>query len=239
MNGKSAGNRGPRRAGALAADLTSARLAELAENDTQPDAHKSQRIADHERGLRATVPGVIPSVERTRAFAVGGERGEMRAADADRDRVVEFLNAAYSEGRLSKDEYDGRLENALSARTYADLDLLVTDLPAAQAIMVPPVANTTVVTPVAKINGLAIASFACGLAQFVFGPLATIPAIVLGHMARHQIKHTGEQGAGLALAGLILGWAAVILGIVLLAVALAISARMSGTIQTHPLPPPP
>ena len=29
---------------------------------------------------------------------------------------------AYSEGRLSKDEYDGRLDNALSARTYADLD---------------------------------------------------------------------------------------------------------------------
>jgi hypothetical protein len=183
------------------------------------------------------VPGVIPSVGRTRAFAVGGERGKMRAGDADRDLVVEFLNAAYSEGRLSKDEYDGRLENALSARTYADLDLLVTDLPAAQAIMVPPVANTTVVPPLAKINGLAVASFACGLAQFLVGPLATIAAIVLGHIARHQIKHTGEEGAGLALAGLILGWAAVILGIVLLAAALSRFARMSG--MTPPFPPPP
>ena len=115
---------------------------------------------------------------------------------------------AYSEGRLSKDEYDGRLENALSARTYADLDQLVTDLPAARA---------TVVTPVAKTNGLAVASLACGLAQFVFGPPAAIPAIVFGHVARRQIKRTGEQGAGLALAGLILGWAAVILAIVLIA----------------------
>ena len=51
-----------------------------------------------------------------------GERGKMRAADADRDRVAGFLNTAYTEGRLSKDEYDSRLDSALSARTYADLD---------------------------------------------------------------------------------------------------------------------
>jgi hypothetical protein len=51
-----------------------------------------------------------------------GERGKMRAADADRDRVVGLLSTAYTEGRLSKDEYDARLDSALSARTYADLD---------------------------------------------------------------------------------------------------------------------
>jgi hypothetical protein len=192
-------------------------------NDSSPLADKVQRIADHERGLRTTVPRVLQSAGRTRAFAAGGERGMMRAADADRDRVVEFLNMAYSEGRLSKDEYDGRLENALSARTYADLDQLVTDLPAARA---------TAVTPVARTNALAIASLACGLAQFVFGPLTAIPAIVFGHMARHQIKRTGEQGAGLALAGLILGWATVILGIVLIVVfGLAMSVGMNGTMH--------
>ena len=150
-----------------------------------------------------------------------GERGKMRACDADRDRVVEFLSLAYSEGRLSKDEYDDRLEHALSARTYADLDQIVTDLPVPRA---------TAVTQVAKINGLAIASLACGLAQFMFGPLATIPAIVFGHMARHQIKRTGEQGAGLALTGLILGWATVILA-VLLILGVATSAGMQGTMH--------
>ena len=36
----------------------------------------------------------------------------MRAADADRDRVVELLNVAFGEGGLAKDEYDDRLENA-------------------------------------------------------------------------------------------------------------------------------
>jgi uncharacterized protein DUF1707/uncharacterized protein DUF4190 len=155
--------------------------------------------------------------------AAGSERGNMRAGDADRDRVVEFLKLAYSEGRLSKDEYDGRLEHALSARTYADLDQLVTDLP---------VPRTATVTPVARTNGFAIASLACGLGQFMFGPLATIPAIVFGHMARGQIRRTGEQGAGLALAGLILGWAAVILAIVLIVVAgLAVSVGMHGAMH--------
>ena len=138
-----------------------------------------------------------------------------------------------AKGRLSKDEYDARLENALSARTYADLDQLMTDLPAARAAMVPPVAKTTTaVTPVAEINELAIASLACGIAQFAFGPAATIPAIVLGHVARHQIKRTGEPGAGLALAGLILGWATVILFIILI-VGLAIAAGMHGTMGMH------
>ena len=151
--------------------------------------------------------------------AAGSARGNLRAADADRDRVVEFLKLAYTEGRLSKDEYDGRVESALSARTYADLDQVVTDLPVARAPKV---------TPVAKTNGFAMASLACGLAQFIFGPLPTIPAIVFGHMARGQIKRTGEQGAGLALAGLILGWAAVIIGILVVVAGLAVSAGMHG-----------
>ena len=127
-----------------------------------------------------------------------GGRGKLRASDTDRDRVVELLSVAYGEGRLSKDEYDGRLENAFSARTYADLDQIVTDLPVVRAIEVAPAAPAAPVAPVApvaKVNALAIASLACGVAQFAFGPLATIPAIALGHVARHQIKRSGEHGA--------------------------------------------
>ena len=157
--------------------------------------------------------------------AVGGGRDKLRAADADRDRVAGILGTAYSEGRLSKDEYDDRLESALAARTYADLDRLVADLPAARAARA---TRATMVAPVPRTNGLAVASLACGVAQFAFGPLATIPAIVLGHMARSQIKRTGEQGAGLALAGLVLGWAAAILGILFILFALVVVARTQG-----------
>jgi hypothetical protein len=73
--------------------------------DNSPLAEGLQRIpADYERGERTMVPGRIQSVGRTLAFAAGGEPGRMRASDADRDRVVEVLGIAYSEGRLSKDE---------------------------------------------------------------------------------------------------------------------------------------
>jgi hypothetical protein len=154
--------------------------------------------------------------------ALGGDWSKMRAGDVDRDRVAGILSTAFTEGRLTRDEYDDRLQAALTARTYADLDEVVADLPAAPSTELGPVPAE------ASTNGLAMASFACGLGQFVFGPLATIPAIVFGHMARSQIRRTGEQGAGLALAGLILGWAAVILGIIVVAAAVIAFSQTSG-----------
>ena len=166
-------------------------------------------------------------------YPAASGRGQMRAADTDRDRAVSFLTTAYTEGRLGKDEYDARLETALSARTYADLDAVVSDLPGARAV--PPRRQVTTT------NGLAVASLACGLAQFVFGPLPTIPAIVLGHVARHQIKRTGEQGAGMALAGLLLGWAAVVLGIIAIAGLAVFAVAHTGhaiNIPANPGPPP-
>jgi len=53
----------------------------------------------------------------------------LRAADADRHEVAERLKAALDEGRLSLAEYDERVRDAYGARTYADLLVLVSDLP--------------------------------------------------------------------------------------------------------------
>lgn len=53
-------------------------------------------------------------------------------------------------------------------------------------------------------NGLAIASLVTSLV-WVCG-VGSIAAIIMGHISRGQIKKTGEQGAGMALAGLILGY---------------------------------
>ncbi len=53
----------------------------------------------------------------------------LRAADSDRDRVVERLRSAAAEGRLNADELEARLETALAAPTYAELDTVVADLP--------------------------------------------------------------------------------------------------------------
>jgi hypothetical protein len=155
---------------------------------------------------------------------------KIRAADADREHMAGLLGTAYTEGRLTKDEYDARLDAAWSARTYADLNQLVTDLPV--QTLVPVDTGAATVAPVAKANGLAVASLVFGFAQFLVGPVATVPAIVLGHMARNQIKQTGEQGAGLALAGLVLGWGAVALGIILMFAVMTVAAGTHGAVQT-------
>jgi hypothetical protein len=162
--------------------------------------------------------------------SAGDGWAKIRAADADRDHMAGLLGTAYTEGRLTKDEYDARLESAWSARTYADLNELVTDLPVRAPV--PVVAGPATVAPVAKANGLAVASLVFGFAQFAVGPVATVPTIVLGHMARNQIKQTGEQGAALALAGLVLGWGALALGIVLLLVVMTVA----GTHGAAPTP---
>ncbi|MFF1353598.1 DUF1707 domain-containing protein [Streptomyces sp. NPDC058297] len=58
---------------------------------------------------------------------------ELRASDADRDRVAEVLRDALAEGRLDMEEFDERLEAAYKARTYGELAPLTRDLPGAGA----------------------------------------------------------------------------------------------------------
>ncbi|MEU3185872.1 DUF1707 domain-containing protein [Streptomyces sp. NPDC006923] len=58
------------------------------------------------------------------------ERPEIRASDAERERVAERLREAVAEGRLDMEEFDERLEAALKARTHGELAPLVRDLPA-------------------------------------------------------------------------------------------------------------
>lgn len=57
----------------------------------------------------------------------------------------------------------------------------------------------------APTNGLAIAALVCSIAGVATGLSAPVGA-VLGHVARRQIRERGEQGDGMALAGIIVGW---------------------------------
>ena len=81
-----------------------------------------------------------------------------------------------------------------------------------------------------RTNALAIASLACGIGQLLVWFPASIAAIVLGHKARRQIRQTGEQGDGLARAGLILGYLGLALSLLLalLVVAVAVSVTRPG-----------
>ena len=53
---------------------------------------------------------------------------DLRASDADRERIVAVLNAALGDGRLTPQEHDERVHAALTARTLGDLAGLTTDL---------------------------------------------------------------------------------------------------------------
>jgi hypothetical protein len=55
---------------------------------------------------------------------------DLRASDAERDATAERLRSAAAEGRLTSEELEERLERALLARTRAELDAIVADLPA-------------------------------------------------------------------------------------------------------------
>jgi DUF1707 SHOCT-like domain len=56
-------------------------------------------------------------------------RGRLRASHADREQVIEVLQASFVQGRLDRDEFGLRVGRALASRTYADLATLTADLP--------------------------------------------------------------------------------------------------------------
>ena len=136
----------------------------------------------------------------------------MLASAADRDRTIDVLKAAYGEGRLTKDEFDARSARVMAARRYGDLAAIVADLPAGPLGPMIPYQQPgyyQAMVPVTPTNGLAIGSLVCGILEFFTLGLASIPAVILGHLARGQIRRTGERGDGMAIAGLILGWMAI------------------------------
>jgi hypothetical protein len=54
----------------------------------------------------------------------------IRASDAERDATLERLSAATGDGRLTLEEFSQRMDRATTAKTRAELDRLVADLPA-------------------------------------------------------------------------------------------------------------
>jgi hypothetical protein len=64
-------------------------------------------------------------------------------------------------------------------------------------------------------NGLAIASLVTSLIG------ASLIGVILGHLARKQIRISGQQGSGMATAGLILGYLGVAAGFVVIVITIA------------------
>jgi hypothetical protein len=166
-------------------------------------------------------------------LAAGAHAG-LRASDADRERLVELLKTAFAEGRLSQEEYTLRMGHAYTARTYGELGALVSDLPGAM----PRAAYGYPVDQPRRANSMAVASLVCGLLEIFFG-FTAIPAVILGHKALRQIRETGEPGRGMAKAGLVLGWTAIGIFVVLIALgvlgAMVVTTHTGTTVGPHGL----
>lgn len=58
-----------------------------------------------------------------------------------------------------------------------------------------------------------------GIVSFVLSVLGfTIVAVILGHISMSQIKRTGERGRGFAIAGLVIGYVTLAIGILFIIV---------------------
>jgi hypothetical protein len=151
-----------------------------------------------------------------------GSYGPMRASDADREGVHTLLQAAYADGRLTWDEFDSRSTNLIEAKTYDQLTALTADL--RQPVPYRPGTHPAVAP---RTNQMAVASLVCGICQIFFWFVAGVPAIVFGHVARRQIRQSGEAGSGMATAGLVMGYVGVLAPIIALIAALAIFSAAS------------
>ena len=130
----------------------------------------------------------------------------MLAAAADRERTMDVLKAAFGEGRITKEEFDLRASRTMSARTYAQLGSVVADLPSGPSFGVMPYQGGYYPVVATPTSGLAIGALICGIAEIFTLGFAAIPAVILGHLARQNIRRTGERGDGMAIAGLVLGY---------------------------------
>ena len=86
----------------------------------------------------------------------------LRAADSDREAIADILREQHVAGRLDSDELQERIDRCYSAKTYADLDAIVVDLPHEQP------------RP-SQVRGLRL------WPRFAFVPLLLIAIVVLSH----------------------------------------------------------
>lgn len=89
---------------------------------------------------------------------------------------------------------------------------------------------------VRETSSLAVVSLVAGILGWTLMPLlGSLGAIVAGHLARAEIRRQPErfQGDGLAVGGLILGWAAVLVGVVSLLVVVLFFGGLAWLVSTQ------
>ncbi|WP_350349190.1 DUF4190 domain-containing protein [Agromyces sp. G08B096] len=84
--------------------------------------------------------------------------------------------------------------------------------------------------PATKTNTLAIVSLIASIAGIVVVYfIGSVVGVICGHISLNQIKKTGEQGRGMAIAGLIVGYVGIALSIIAAIVLISLSAWLFST----------
>ena len=107
------------------------------------------------------------------------------ASQADREGVIDVLEAAFVAGRLTEDELEARVGQACAARTHADLAAITSDLPpdpvAAQSARMPD-------RVIAGGTGVIIAVAAFGGALLIGGSALILWAIAMAGVALFTVS---------------------------------------------------
>jgi hypothetical protein len=116
------------------------------------------------------------------------ERSDVRVSDSDRQAVIEALQRHTGDGRLTLEEFEERVDEVLSARTRADLDATLRELPSLRTDPQPrPNRGRFPVRPIA----------ACVLVVLLFTGtwwvLIPLAFIVFGARSRHAHHHAPHR----------------------------------------------
>jgi uncharacterized membrane protein YccC len=141
----------------------------------------------------------------------GTANQDMRVSDAERQAVADRLAVHYADGRLDQAEFDERTGRAISAKTRADLDGLLDDLPeppstlgtgASGASGIPAYSSGGPVTrrhrhghPLLAVAVIVVIVLTLGHAFWLFaswlwiGIIALIVLAATGHLGHHHHHH--------------------------------------------------
>jgi hypothetical protein len=145
-----------------------------------------------------------------------GSTDDLRVGDSEREAVAAELREHYAQGRLTIEDFQRRLDAALTARTRGELDKLITDLPHTSPAGTPLPASTAGSW---RRHGRGSGYGYGGRRRAAFGRISTLLAalasclIVFDFMAAFRFPLPGRLGMLLAIFALIRGLLRKIFGI--------------------------
>ncbi|GAA1832080.1 DUF1707 and DUF4870 domain-containing protein [Actinomadura chokoriensis] len=112
--------------------------------------------------------------------------GDLRVSDAEREPVIQRLQDAYAEGRLDEDEFDMRVQLAITAKTRNDLAAVTRDLEPVRKAHVAQVAQRET----GEDRMLAAAAHAVAVPTLFVGPLVLM--LVSGKRSEYVRRQAAE-----------------------------------------------